>query len=105
MFLFHLAFAVSLLALTAGLFLFAWAIRLKDGVGVGLTKLLGAIVVILAVGNLICVSYTGAKLKKEGFFLSPMTMSAMTSMKMQNQMAADKATVEKTKTKEKTKHQ
>ncbi len=56
MFLAELAFAVELLALTAGVSLFIWSLR-NSGAGQSLAKFVGLIVSVSAVLGLICTSF------------------------------------------------
>ena len=73
MFLFHAAYSLGLIALTAGTALYIWSAR-NSGAGVGLAKLIGVIVIIFAIGSTLCAAYFGIQYWTQGYFQSPMGM-------------------------------
>lgn len=66
MFLFHIAFALGLIALALGVYFLVWACSEKDGAGVA--KTFGYIIVILAIISLLCTFYYNMKLWKAGYY-------------------------------------
>src|SRR5262245_12159564 len=58
-----LCFSLGLIALVAGVCLFLWSVRAEAGPGIGLAKVIGIIVIILAVLELLCTVYSGIRLK------------------------------------------
>ena len=53
MFLFHIAFALGLMAIASGFFLFGYAHKMESGLG----KLFGVLIVIFALLSTICTAY------------------------------------------------
>lgn len=67
MFLFHIAFALGLIALAFGVYFVVWAGNEK-GTGVGMAKTFGYIILILAIISLLCTIYYNFKLWKAGYY-------------------------------------
>jgi uncharacterized membrane protein len=59
----HVSFALGLIALVAGVSLYLWSVRAEAGPGIGLAKVVGVIVIILAIIELICSAYSAIMLK------------------------------------------
>jgi len=76
MFMFHAAFSLSLIALTAGVALYVSSVR-AEGPGTGFAKLIGLLVVVLALASTICTGYCGLKLARTGYFSDVMKMHEM----------------------------
>lgn len=68
--LFHIAFAFSLLTLTAGTYLCVWSVKNFSGLG----KWIGALVMLVSLLNLACAVYYGVKHWRAGYFEGPMPM-------------------------------
>lgn len=81
MFLFHAAFSLGLISLTAGTALYAWA-SCTEGAGTGLAKLIGIFVIIFSITSTLCTAYYGVIYWQKGYFQNPMNM--MHDMKMQD---------------------
>jgi hypothetical protein len=77
MFMFHIAFSLGLIALTAGTILFIWSKKHKDVAGVGLAEAIGILVIIFAIGSTICTIYYGVKYWQQGSFQNLMGMHGM----------------------------
>lgn len=75
MFMFHTTLAVLFIALIASVALFIWSSR-EQGSGSGLGKVTGIVVAIIVLFNIVCTTYCGIKLWKEGYF-SHMPMKMM----------------------------
>lgn len=73
MFMFHVAFSLGLIALTAGTALFIWS-KHVDAAGSGLAKVIGTLVIIFAIGSTLCTIYYGVKYWQQGDFQSPVGM-------------------------------
>lgn len=84
MFLFHAAYSLGMIALTAGTALYVWSAR-NSGAGVGLAKLIGILVIIFSIGSTLCTSYYGIKYWSQGYFQSPMEMHGMMNNKNNTQ--------------------
>ena len=69
MFLIHSAFALGLLALTAGAALYIWALR-NQGAGTSLGRIVGFIVIVISTLSLICSFYLGTMIWKEIYYLN-----------------------------------
>lgn len=76
MFMFHAAFSLGLIALTAGTALFVWS-KHVDTAGSGLAKAIGTLVIIFAIGSTLCTIYYGIKYWQQGDFQSLMGMHSM----------------------------
>src|SRR5665213_3473368 len=76
MFMFHVAFSLGLIALTAGTALFVWS-KHVDAAGFGLAKAIGILVIIFAIGSTLCTIYYGVKYWQQGDFQSLMGMHSM----------------------------
>ena len=81
MFLLDLAFATELLVFGVGIGFLVWASR-NDGSGIGLARLGGYLISILAVFALLCTSYYGITYWVKGYFKTPMTHMTMMKPKM-----------------------
>lgn len=96
MFLYHIAFALGLIAISTGALLFAYGSS-KD---VGLAKLLGLIVIILSILSTLCTGYYGMKSWQGGYFQGPpAAMSKMNNGKNMNTMEQTNKKQVKEKTK------
>jgi len=84
MFHFHMTFALGLIAFALGASVLIWS-KAHESVGTSLAKLIGYIVIILAVINLLCTGYYAVKYSQEGSFDKPYPMM-MQHQKMQGQM-------------------
>lgn len=73
MFPFHIAYALNLIALTAGTALYAW-VACKEGKGTCFAKAIGIIVIILSILSLICTVFYGVKYWKAGLDKAPLVM-------------------------------
>lgn|SRR3990167_2366929 len=73
MFMFHAAFSLGLIALTAGTALFIWS-KQVDAAGSGLAKSIGTLVIIFAIGSTLCTIYYGVKYWQQGDFQNSMGM-------------------------------
>lgn len=73
MFMFHAAFSLGLIALTAGTALLFWS-KHVDAAGSGLAKAIGTLVIIFAIGSTLCTIYYGVKYWQQGDFQSLMGM-------------------------------
>lgn len=71
MFLFHASFSLALLALTAGIALYVWSLR-AVGAGTGLAKILGFLIMIVALLGVLCTGYCGVRYWQAGYFQSAM---------------------------------
>ncbi len=80
MFMFHAAFSLGLIALTAGTALFVWSKHI-DAAGSGLAKTIGALVIIFAISSTLCTIYYGVKYWQQGDFQSLMGMHGMMDTK------------------------
>jgi hypothetical protein len=76
MFTFHIAQALSLMALGLGVGFIVWAGR-NQGSGAGALKFFGYIIAILSVLNIACNSYTSYKYWQKGYYEMPMMMKMM----------------------------
>ena len=56
----HISFSLGLIALVAGASLYLWSVRAEAGPGIALAKIIGIIVIILAILELIGSVYSGA---------------------------------------------
>ena len=84
MFMFHSAFALGLIALTAGVFLYGWALQGRVGSGMG--KFFGMIVILLAIVSLLCTLFSGVKMwNMRGGYAGAMCHGAMMKDNMQDQ--------------------
>lgn len=70
MFLFHTAMTLGLIAFSLGVSLIIWGLR-NQGAGVQLARVLGSLVVIIAVISMLCSSFYVIKYWHEGYFESP----------------------------------
>ncbi len=75
-FLFHTAFYLGILALTAGISLYIWAAR-NQGPGVKLAKFFGILLMIIVILNMGCLLFYSVKYWTQGYFESPMPMQQM----------------------------
>jgi len=73
MFLFHLAYALYLLSLTAGLALLVWALRI-EGKGRGVAKFFGALIIILSILGAFLLGYHGIKYWQNDYFNESLEM-------------------------------
>lgn len=94
MFMFHVAVALGLMALAAGIFLYSWASCKVDG-GTCLAKLFGFIIIVIASLSTICTLYCGFMLFSEGHFFHGGT--CMDHNKMEPTTIANKVIMEKNK--------
>lgn len=64
----HISFALGLIALVVGVSLYLWSVRAEAGPGIALAKVVGIVVIVLAILELLCTLYSGIRihhLKKE----------------------------------------
>jgi hypothetical protein len=73
---FHLAYALYLLSLTAGLAILIWALR-AEGKGRGIAKFFGTVIIILSLLGAFCIGFYGIKYWQGGYFSEPMLMHSM----------------------------
>lgn len=85
MFMFHIAFSLGLIALTAGTTLYIWSSR-NSGIGSGFAKLIGILVIIFSISSTLCTAYYGVKYWSQGYFESPMAMHGMMQMQDKSMM-------------------
>lgn len=94
MFNFHIAFSLALIALAFGAAVLIWA-KAHESVGVTLPKIIGYIVIIVAVLNILCSGYSASKYLMDGYFYKPfhpmmmqenMTMTPCRMMQMMQNM-------------------
>lgn len=78
MFIFHAAFALGLIALVSGAYLFCFASSREYESGFG--KFIGIIVIVFAFIGLICTAYYGVKYWQQGYLDKPMMMHSMNMM-------------------------
>ena len=83
-FLFHLAFAMELIALAVGIGLLTWAYRNK-GQCIGVARVFGYIITVLAVLVLLCTACCGICYWVKGYFRSPVAPLLMLKREMQQQ--------------------
>lgn len=57
----HISFSLGLIALVAGVSLYLWSVRAEAGPGIAFAKIIGIIVIILAILELICSAYSGLR--------------------------------------------
>lgn len=89
MFLFHVAYSLGMIAVSAGTALYVWSAR-NNGAGVGLAKLIGILVVIFSIVSTLCTSYYGVKYWQAGYFQSPMEVHGMMNNKNNTQQDISK---------------
>ena len=61
----HISFFLGLIALVSGVSLYLWSVRAEAGAGVGLAKIVGIVVIVLAILGLLCTLYSGLRRHKE----------------------------------------
>lgn len=81
MFLFHIAYALGLIALAVGIIMIAWSLR-NEGKGVGLVKIFGYIISIIAIIAMLCTTYYGILYWSKGNFSNSMGMSMIQNKSM-----------------------
>jgi hypothetical protein len=59
----HISFSLGLIALVAGVCLYLWSVRAEPGAGLGLAKIVGIVVMVLAIIGLICTIWSGFRTK------------------------------------------
>src|SRR5258708_3894396 len=59
MLLLHISLSLGLIALVSGVSLYLWSVRAEAGAGIGLAKVIGIIVIILAILELLVTAYSG----------------------------------------------
>lgn len=59
----HISFALGLIALVSGVALYLWSVRAEAGAGITLAKIIGVIVIVLAILELACTLYSGLRWK------------------------------------------
>lgn len=76
----HISFSLGLIALVAGACLFLWSVRAEAGSGIVFAKVVGMIVIVLAILELLCTVYSGLRMKNFQREIrnlqSPMTLNA-----------------------------
>lgn len=75
-FIFHVAVALSLIAIALGIMMIVWASR-NEGKGITLTKVFGYLIVIFAILSWLCAGFYAVKYWQEGYFQTPMGMQTM----------------------------
>lgn len=85
MFMFHAAFSLGLIALTAGTALFVWS-KHQNSAGSGLAKVIGTLVIIFSITSTLCTIYYGIKYWQQGDFQSLMGMHQMMQMQDKSMM-------------------
>src|ERR1700722_1605178 len=63
MFLSHISFSLGLIALVTGVCLYLWSVRAEPGAGIGLAKIVGVAVIVLAILELLCTIWSGFRMK------------------------------------------
>jgi len=81
MFIFQSAEFLGLIALALGIMLIVWAKR-NEGEGIGLAKVFGWLIVILAIFGMLCSAYYSVAYWYKGYYQTPMGMSMMQSGSM-----------------------
>lgn len=76
MFMFHAAIYLGLLAFTAGLILYIWALR-SQGAGTTLAKTLGMIIAVVSLLGIVCLGYYAIAYWHQGYFQKPTGMHMM----------------------------
>ncbi|OGT58229.1 MAG: hypothetical protein A3F43_00590 [Gammaproteobacteria bacterium RIFCSPHIGHO2_12_FULL_42_10] len=76
MFMFHAAFALGLIALTASTALLMWSKHLY-GAGAGFAKVIAMLVIIFSIASVICTLACGFKYWQQGYFQSFMQARQM----------------------------
>lgn len=61
----HVSFFLGLIALVSGVSLYLWSVRAEAGAGVALAKIVGIVVIVLAILGLICTLYSGLRRHKD----------------------------------------
>lgn len=59
----HISFSLGLIALVAGVCLYLWSVRAEPGAGIGLAKIVGVVVIVLAILELLCTLWSGFRMK------------------------------------------
>jgi hypothetical protein len=59
----HISFSLGLIALVAGVCLYLWSVRAEPGAGIGLAKIVGVVVIVLAILELLCTIWSGFRVK------------------------------------------
>ena len=80
MFLFHIAFSLTLAVFIAGCALIAWSQR--ETAAKTLLKVAGYAAVILGVGNTLCIGYYGVRYWEDGYFKAPIILNQSSGMGM-----------------------
>lgn len=94
MFLFHIGFSLELIALIAGSALYIWGIRNK-GEGTSFARIIGFLVVILAIISIVCSSYFNMKFWREFNANGPMSMHNLQMQKAEEKAEEKQAEAEK----------
>ncbi|MDX1901306.1 MAG: hypothetical protein SFW66_04760 [Gammaproteobacteria bacterium] len=74
MFVFHIAFSLTLIALLGGCFLYMKAAAHHKEAGAGFAKLIAVLVILVSLVSSVCISYCGIKLWQSGVFQNMMNM-------------------------------
>ena len=59
----HISFSLGLIALVAGVCLYLWSVRAEPGAGISLAKVVGVVVIILAILELLCTLWSGFRVR------------------------------------------
>lgn len=58
-----ISFSLGLIALVTGVCLYLWSVRAEPGAGIGLAKIVGVVVIVLAILELLCTLWSGFRMK------------------------------------------
>ena len=89
MFLGNQAFEIGLIALAAGIALILWSIRNEEK-RANIARICGYIIAILAIFNMLCISYYIVRYWHEGYFQTPAGISMMQNKPMGGSMMQNK---------------
>jgi hypothetical protein len=70
-----MAMLQGLITLVAGTALYCWGLR-NEGQGTGIAKLLGFIIMIIALMSVVCIDYYGIRYWQQGYWENPMGMTS-----------------------------
>lgn len=86
---FHAIVSLELIALAFGAAILIWS-KVHENVGTSLAKIIGYVIIIVAVINMLCTGYYAIKYWQEGYFDKPSPMM-MQNQKMGGQMMSGKS--------------